>query len=63
MIEKPEWLFKGAIVNAAGKLGTVRKCPTNELHGKTYVYNCEVQLQGQKHANTYHPSDLSEVKV
>lgn len=61
MIEKPQWLFKGAIVRAGGKLGTVKECPTNELQGKMYVYNCGIVLQGEKHKRFYHPSDLSEV--
>lgn len=61
MIEKPEWLFKGAVVRAIDKIGIVTKCPTNELHGKVYVYNCEIKIQGEKHSRTYHPSDLSQV--
>lgn len=61
MIEKPNWLFKGAIVYALGKKGVVKDCPTNEIKGKIYVYNCQVKLEGQKFAGTYHPSDLSEV--
>lgn len=60
MIEKPEWLFKGAIVKAGGKLGVVTKCPTNELQGKIWVYNCAVKLSGMKHSQTYHPSDLEQ---
>lgn len=61
MIEKPTWLFKGALVYALGKPGVVTACPTNELHGKTWVYSCEVKLNGEKHAGTYHPTDLSEI--
>lgn len=61
MIEKPEWLFKGAIVRAIDKIGTVTNCPTNELQGKVWVYNCQVKLQGEKGSRTYHPSDLTQV--
>lgn len=61
MIEKPHWLFKGAMVYACGKKGVVTECPTNELQGKTWVYNCRVRLEGQKGAATYHPGDLSEI--
>lgn len=62
MIKKPEWLFKGAIVKALGKKGIVTNCPTNELQGNIYVYNCEVRLEGAKRSSTYHPSDLEEIK-
>ncbi len=61
MIRKPNWLFKGAIVYALGKKGIITKCPTNEIKGNVYVYNCSVKLEGEKHSGVYHPSDLAEI--
>lgn len=61
MIQKPDWLFKGATVLALGEKGTVKTCPTNEIKGKTYVYNCEVKLEGAKFSVPYHPSDLAKL--
>lgn len=44
--------FKGQIVRALGKLGTVDRA-TNHVY---------VKLQGQKHAGPYHPSDVDPVE-
>ena len=62
MIEKPDWLFKGALVKALGEIGKVTKCPTNEIKGKTYVYGCQVKIQGSRFTRPYHPSDLSQLE-
>lgn len=61
MIQKPDWLFKGAIVLALGEKGIIKTCPTTEIKGKIYVHNCGVKLEGAKYSIPYHPSDLTKL--
>ena len=63
MRKKEEFMFKGAIVNALGKKGTITKMQENELNGVDYVYYIFVKLEGEKHAGKYHPSDVSELLI
>ena len=63
MRKKESWMFKGAIVLACGKKGVIAKMQENELDGIDYVYYIFVKLEGEKHAKTYHPSDVSELAV
>lgn len=61
MRKKEKWMFKGALVLALGKKGTITKMQENTLNGTDYVYQIHVRLEGEKHANPYHPSDLEEL--
>ena len=63
MRKKEQWMFKGAIVLALGKKGTITKMQENNLDGIDYVYYIEVKLEGEKHSGNYHPSDIEELKV
>lgn len=61
MRKKEPWMFKGAIVLALGEKGIITKMQENKLNGTDYVYYIHVKLEGAKHANPYHPSDVSEL--
>ena len=61
MKKKERWMFKGAIVLALGKKGTITKMQENELDGVDYVYYINVKLEGEKHDGRYHPSDITEL--
>lgn len=61
MRKKEKWMFKGALVLALGKKGTITKMEENTLNGVEYVYYIYVKLEGQKHSGTYHPADISEL--
>ena len=63
MRKKANWMFKGAIVLALGKKGTITKMQENTLGGVDYVYYINVKLEGEKHDGVYHPSDVSELVV
>mgnify|MGYP003623625359 CR=1 FL=1 len=60
MRKKEKWMFKGAIVLANGKIGTITKMQENELNGVEYVYYIYVKLNGGKSARPYHPNDIQE---
>lgn len=62
MIEKPDWLFKGAIVEVFGKKATITKCPTNELKNKIYVYNCDIRYEDKTFSVPVHPSDIKQLE-
>lgn len=61
MRKKEAWMFKGALVLALGKKGTITKMQENHLNGVDYVYYIDVKLEGAKHAGSYHPNDISEL--
>lgn len=54
-------MFKGAIVIANGKKAVITKMQENNLDGVDYVYYIFCKVEGQKHAGTYHPSDVHEL--
>ena len=56
-------MFKGAIVIALGKKGVITKMEENKLNGINYVYYIHVKIEGSKHANPYHPSDIQELII
>lgn len=61
MRKKELWMFKGAIILADGKIGTITKMQENTLNDIDYVYYIDVKLEGKKHAGTYHPNDISQL--
>ena len=61
MRKKEKWMFKGALVLALGRKGTITKMEENRLKGTDYVYYITVKLEGEKHAGKYHPSDIQEL--
>jgi hypothetical protein len=61
MRKKEKWMFKGALVLALDKKGTITKMEENHLDGVDYVYYIYVKLEGAKFANPYHPSDIQEL--
>ncbi|MEM7487258.1 MAG: hypothetical protein AAF348_18775 [Bacteroidota bacterium] len=61
MIEKPDWLNKGARATAFGKPCTIKKCPTNEIKGKVYVYQCDIMYDDKNFTVPVHPSDLKPI--
>lgn len=63
MRKKEKWMFKGALVSALGKKGTIKKMEENDLNGVDYVYYIYVQLEGEKHNNPYHPNDIEELII
>lgn len=63
MRKKEKWMFKGAIILAQGKKGTIAKMQENELSGVDYVYYIDVKLEGEKHSGRYHPDDIKELIV
>ncbi len=63
MRKKEKWMFEGAIVLALGKKGNISKMEENSMYGVDYVYDIYVKLEGEKHAGTYHPSDVEELIV
>lgn len=63
MRRKEAWMFKGALIVAGGKKGTITKMEENHLKGNDYVYYIYVRLEGEKHSGTYHPDDISELKT
>lgn len=63
MRKKESWMFKGAIVLALGKKGVISKMQENNINGVDYVYYIFVKLEGEKHAETYHPNDVQELIV
>lgn len=56
-------MFKGAIILALDKKGTITKIQENELNGTDYVYYISVKLEGENHSGTYHPDDVQELVV
>ncbi len=63
MRKKEAWMFKGAIVLANGKKGTISTMEENTVKGVEYVYYIFVKLEGQNHSGTYHPNDVEELPV
>lgn len=63
MRKKESWMFRGAIVLANGKKATIKKMQENTLNGVDYVYYIDCALEGQKHANPYHPNDVQELII
>lgn len=61
MRKKETWMFKGAIVLAAGKKGVIKKMQEGNINGREYVYYIDVRIEGQKHAGKYHPNDVQEL--
>lgn len=61
MRKKENWMFKGALVLACGKKGTITKMETNNLDGTEYVYYIYVKIEGDKKSAPYHPSDVQEL--
>jgi len=53
--------LKNAVESADAEMVILRLSQTNETLKKV-IYNCQVRLSGQKHSNTYHPSDLSKAE-
>lgn len=62
MKKKQPWMFRGAIVLASGKLGTITHMQENSIDGVDYVYYIDVRLNGAKGSGTYHPGDIEEAK-
>lgn len=54
-------MFKGALILAIGKKGTITEMQENHLRGSDYVYYITVKLEGEKHAGRYHPDDIQEL--
>ena len=54
-------MFKGALVLAAGKKGTIIKMEECPINGTDYVYYIDVKLEGAKRAGKYHPNDIAEL--
>lgn len=63
MRKKEEWMFKGAIVLAAGKKATISKMEENRVGGVDYVYYIYCKLEGAKHSSPYHPTDVQQLSV
>lgn len=61
MKRKELWMFKGAIVLANGKKGTITKMQENHLNGVDYVYYMYVKLEGATSSGCYHPADVEEL--
>ena len=54
-------MFKGALVLALGKKGTIKSMQENRLRDTDYVYYIEVTLEGEKHSGRYHPGEVEEL--
>lgn len=63
MKKKQSWMFKGAIVLALGQKATITSMQENHLDGTDYVYYIDCKVQGEKHADRYHPDDIKELVV
>jgi len=63
MIQKEDWMFKGAIILALGEKGVITKMPETTIKGIDYVYSMFVKLEGEKQAGKYHPDDIKELVV
>jgi len=58
MKKKQKWMFKGALILALDKKGTITSMQENHLNGVDYVYYIDVKLEGEKRSGRYHPDDL-----
>jgi hypothetical protein len=63
MRKKEPWMFNGAIVLALGKKAVINAMQQNRINDVDYVYNIDARLEGEKKAGTYHPNDISELKI
>lgn len=63
MRKKENWMFKGAIILALGKKGVITAMQETNLSGIDYVYYIDVKVEGKKHSDRYHPSDIEELIV
>lgn len=61
MRKKEKWMFKGALVLANDKKGTIKSMQENTLKDTEYVYYIDVVLEGQKNSGRYHPDDIAEL--
>jgi hypothetical protein len=61
MRKKEKWMFKGALVLASGKKGTITRMQETKVGGVDCVFYISVRLDGEKKLGTYHPDYISEL--
>lgn len=61
MRKKESWMFKGALILALGKKGTITAMQENTIKDVDYVYYITVKIEGEKNTGRYHPADIEEL--